>query len=87
VPANAVISPAIQVTVTDASGCPVAKDRVKITIVGPAGATLSGTTKAALIDGVATFSDLQVDQPGQGYALQATSGSLSVTSRPFAVGP
>ena len=85
VQANVAISPAIQVTVTDASGNPVAGGQVKIELVGAPGATLSGTTKAKLVNGVATFSDLQIDQQGQGYTLQATSGPLSVASRAFSV--
>ena len=85
VQANVAISPAIQVTVSDASGTPVAGGQVKIELVGAPGATLSGTTKAKLVNGVATFSDLQIDQRGQGYTLQATSGPLSVASRAFAV--
>lgn len=87
VKANAVISPAIQVTVTDASWSRVPGGVVRVTIgTSPvAGATLSGTTEAKLVDGVATFSDLRIDQPGRGYTLEATAGPASGTTREFAV--
>jgi hypothetical protein len=87
VAAGEAISPAVQVTVTDDSGAAVAGGEVKIAL-GPttgAAATLSGTVKAKLVRGVATFSDLQVDQPGRGYTLVATAGPASGTSSAFAV--
>src|SRR5437588_5350314 len=85
--ANAAISPAIQVTVTDASWGAVSGGVVQIAIgTSPApGATLSGTTKAKLVDGVATFNDLRIDQPGRGYTLVARAGPASGTSSGFAV--
>jgi len=87
VKANEVISPAIQVTVTDASWHPVAGGVVRIELgTSPTpGATLSGTTEAKLVDGVAIFSDLHIDQPGRGYTLVATAGPGSGTSGAFAV--
>src|SRR5438067_1928905 len=74
--ANAVISPAIQITVTDASWSRVPGGVVRLEIgTSPAsGATLSGTTQAKLVDGVATFNDLRIDQPGRGYTLVAPAG-------------
>src|SRR5438477_4458038 len=85
--ANAVISPAIQITVTDASWSRVPGGVVRLEIgTSPAsGATLSGTTQAKLVDGVATFNDLRIDQPGRGYTLVATAGPASGTSGAFAV--
>jgi len=87
VPANAVVSPAIQVRVTDDAGNAVPGGQVKISL-GPSagqGATLSGTTKGKIIDGVATFSDLRIDQPGRGYTFEATAGPASGASSEFAV--
>src|SRR5205807_3328337 len=85
--ANTVISPALQVTVTDASWSRVPGGVVRLEIgTSPAsGATLSGTTQAKLVDGVATFNDLRIDQPGRGYTLVATAGPASGTSGAFAV--
>ncbi|PYP52557.1 MAG: hypothetical protein DMD45_04205 [Gemmatimonadetes bacterium] len=85
--ANAVISPAIQVTVTDASWSRIPGGVVRLEIgTSPApGATLSGTTQAKLVDGVATFADLRIDQPGRGYTLVATAGPASGASGAFAV--
>src|SRR5438270_135342 len=85
--ANAAISPAIQVTVTDASWGAVSGGVVQIAIgTSPApGATLSGTTKAKLVDGVATFNDLRIDQLGRGYTLVARAGPASGTSSGVAV--
>jgi alpha-tubulin suppressor-like RCC1 family protein len=88
--ANAIISPAIQVTVKDVSGDIVAGGAVTIALGSSASpsATLSGTLVARLLNGVATFGDLHLDQPGRGYTLVAKAGSASGTSRAFAiVGP
>ena len=49
------------------------------------GATLSGTTTVTAVNGVATFSDLSVNQPGT-YTLQAqTIGLPTATSNQFTV--
>ena len=42
----------------------------------PGNATLSGTTTKPAIGGVATFDDLSLDKPAQGYALGASSPGL-----------
>src|SRR5437763_13752811 len=56
--------------------------------MGWRGGRLSGTTTAAAVAGVATFSTLSVDKSGTGYTLSATAGSLSgTTSAAFAVTP
>src|SRR5207237_856802 len=67
--ANDVLSPGIQVSVTDASWHAVRGGVVRLEIGTSAapGATLSGTTEATLVGGVATFADLRIDQPGGGY--------------------
>jgi len=88
--ANAVISPAIQVTVKDAAGNAVHGGSVTITLGdGPTlGAILSGTLEQNIVDGVARFADLRLDRPGRDYTLQATAGPAQESSRPFAiVGP
>jgi Tol biopolymer transport system component len=87
VKANDVMSPAIQVTVTDASWHPVPGGVVHIEIGTSAtpGATLSGTTEAKLVDGVATFADLRIDQAGRGYTLRAVTGAASGSSGTFTV--
>jgi alpha-tubulin suppressor-like RCC1 family protein len=88
VAANAAISPALQVTVTDASGDVVSGSGYLQIEIGasPSGdATLSGTTRVKVVDGVATFTDLRIDQPGRGYTLRVRRGAASSESNPFAV--
>jgi len=55
-------------------------------LLGPA--RLSGTTNdVSLVNGVATFADLSIDQPGIGYTLVARNARpWSVESAPFNVG-
>ncbi len=54
----------------------------------PSGGALSGTTTAAEVNGVATFSDLSIDQVGVGYTLVATAAGLTnVVSQPFNITP
>ncbi len=43
----------------------------------PVGGTLGGTVTATAVDGVATFSDLTINDPGNGYTLLATSTGLT----------
>ena len=85
--ANAVMSPAVQVTVTDASGAPVRGGAARLAIgTSPSpGATLSGTKVARIVDGVATFADLGIDQVGRGYTLVAAAGRVSEASEAFAI--
>ena len=72
---------------TDASGDPVPGGAVRLAIgTRPsADATLSGTTVARIVNGVATFTDVRIDQVGQGYRLLAEAGPASATSVAFAV--
>lgn len=49
----------------------------------PGGGTLSVPPSVPTSAGVATFSDLSIDQPGDGYTLVASAGTLSATSDPF----
>ena len=49
--------------------------------------TLSGTKTVNIVNGVATFSDLSIDQPGNGYTLVATVPNVvTVESAPFNIG-
>ncbi|HEX8212012.1 MAG TPA: invasin domain 3-containing protein [Longimicrobium sp.] len=86
--AGAAITPAVQVTVTDASGNLVTgyADSVTVAIgTNPSSGTLSGTKRVVAVNGVATFSDLSIDKSGTGYTLGASSGSLTGTSAAFNV--
>ena len=70
---------AIEVAVVDSEGDTVTTSSASITVAlgsSPAGATLSGTTMVAAVDGVATFDDLEIDLPQHGYTLVATSDDL-----------
>ncbi|HLY20772.1 MAG TPA: kelch repeat-containing protein, partial [Bryobacteraceae bacterium] len=52
----------------------------------PAGGTLSGVTTVNAVNGVATFSGLTIDQPGNGYTLVASSTGLTpATSASFGI--
>jgi len=53
---------------------------------GTAGATLSGATTVAAVDGVAIFSTLSVDRVGNGYTLAAAAAGLTgATSTAFEI--
>ena len=81
------ITPAVKVSVQDASGSPVTSSTAPITIAignNPSGAALGGTTTQNAASGEATFSDLTLDQSGAGYTLSASSSGLtSATSSAF----
>ena len=79
--AGAAITPAVQVTVQDAQGNTVTTATTSITLAiaaNPASGTLSGTTTVAAVNGIATFANVSIDNPGIGYALTvpATIGEL-----------
>ena len=78
---------------TDASGNAVMSFTGTVTIaIGHNGGTLtagtlSGTLTVAAVNGVATFSDLSIDQLGNGYTLVVTAGGVSgAESAPFNIG-
>jgi len=49
--------------------------------------TLSGTKTVTVVNGVATFSDLSIDQAGNAYTLVATvAGATNAESAPFNIG-
>ena len=79
--------PAVTVAAQDLFGnlYPSFTGSVTVTLgANPGGATLSGTTTATAVAGVATFSGLSLDKSGTGYTLVAsTSGLTSATSAGF----
>ncbi|HEY2377357.1 MAG TPA: post-COAP-1 domain-containing protein [Gemmatimonadaceae bacterium] len=87
--AGRAISPAVQVTARDASGNVASSYSGTITIAlgaNPGGGTLSGTTTASVVNGVATFSSLTLTKVGSGYTLTAAASGLSgATSASFSV--
>ncbi len=72
----------VQVTVTDALGNAVPSYTGTVTIaIGHNGGTLvpgalSGTKTVTVVNGVATFADLSIDQLGNGYTLTVTAGGV-----------
>jgi hypothetical protein len=79
----------VKVEVLDALGQLVTSSKAAITMAitstaNPGGGTLSGTKTVSAAGGVASFSDLSINQPGIGYRLTATSrGMFPVTSGHF----
>ena len=76
---NTGINPPVAVVVRDSLGnhAVSATDSVFIALGNnPSGATLSGTTRVAAVDGIATFENLAVSGSGTGYTLIATAGAL-----------
>jgi hypothetical protein len=85
--------PAIRVTVTNALGSADSSFIGSVTIaIGHNGGTLmpgtlSGTKTVAVVNGVATFGDLSIDQLGNGYTLVVTAnGTTGTESAPFDIG-
>jgi hypothetical protein len=84
-PAGAVITPPVQVTARDAFGNTATQFTGNITLAIPAnanpgGGTLSGTKIMAAVAGLATFSDLSINNAGNGYRLRATSSGLTAVN-------
>ena len=81
------IAPAVEVTARDAFGntTPAFTGSVTIAIgTNPSAGVLAGTLSHNAVAGVATFNDLQIDQPGIGYTLTAAaSGLTGATSAAF----
>jgi hypothetical protein len=86
--AGATLSPAFAFQVEDVYGNVVKTDASTVTLAiasGPAGSTLTGTSTAKAVNGVATFPGLSLKTAGT-YTLRATDGSLaSVTSATLTV--
>jgi subtilisin-like proprotein convertase family protein len=81
----------VKVQLQDATGNNIVDNGVPITLAlapNPAGGTLTGTLTVNTVNGVATFSDLSIDQFDDAYQLVATSGVLiSATSGAFEIAP
>jgi hypothetical protein len=87
------MQPGVQVAVVDALGNRVTSYNGPVTVaIGHNGGslmpgTLSGTKTVNAVNGVATFSDLSIDQPGNGYTLLATVPNMFTgESAPFNIG-
>jgi hypothetical protein len=79
-PAGQMISPAVTVAVVDQFGnVETSDDSDAVTLAignNPNGGTLSGTLTVTVSGGIATFSDLSIDQIGDGYTLLAAADGL-----------
>jgi hypothetical protein len=86
---GAPITPAVEVEIEDTLGNLVttASNSVTMSIgANPSNGILAGTLTQNAANGIATFSDLTINQPGSGYTLVAGSGALvGATSGPFTV--
>ena len=89
--AGAVMAPAIQVAARDinhnvSTGF---TGNVVMTLENAPGASLSGPTTVAAVNGVATFNNLFITKAGSGYVLRATTSapSLTQTSSSFTIAP
>ena len=74
------IFPWVTLEILDAAGnlIPTATNPVTLSIQdNPGGGVLSGTVTRSAENGVATFSDLSIDKPGNGYTLKAESGWMT----------
>ncbi len=76
------ITPAVKVSVEDVNGHVVTTDHSTITLslaTGPTGDKLTGTLQIPVVNGVATFTDLDVSKLGD-FTLAASDGSLTATT-------
>jgi hypothetical protein len=87
------IQPSVQVAIVDALGNRVTSFNGQVTIaIGHNGGTvlpgtLSGTKTVNVVNGIATFADLSIDQPGNGYTLVVSIPSVfTAESAPFNIG-
>ena len=88
--ANAPITPAVVVEIRDQHGNRVNSSGDVTMAIGanPASGTLSGTITQAAVGGVATFSNLAINNTGTDYTLVAgSSGVPNVTSSAFTITP
>ncbi len=81
----------VKVEVLNASGQLVKNSKAAVTVAitptaNPGSGTLSGTTTVNASEGVASFSNLSINQPGFGYTLTATSPGMNpATSADFTI--
>ncbi|HEX7937764.1 MAG TPA: hypothetical protein VF483_02160, partial [Gemmatimonadaceae bacterium] len=74
------VAPTVRVQVQDAGGNKVATATDSVTLAigtNPGAGTLSGTVKTAAVAGVATFSNLSINNAGSGYTLTAAAPTLT----------
>jgi len=81
------LTPAVTVLIEDSSGNTVTGSTAAVTIglnTNPGASTLSGTQTKNAVAGVATFSDLKLNNVGAGYKLSASAAGLTgAVSNPF----
>src|SRR2546430_2744300 len=81
----------VQVSVVDSVGHPVADvdtTTVFVTLgTNPGGARLQGDTSTHPVNGVATFTNLSLDNAGNGYTLEARAAGLTQPSASFNIMP
>src|SRR2546425_23071 len=86
--AGVAISPPVTVAIQDASGKTMTNATERVTVALGSGGTLSGTTAVNTVNGVATFSDLSIQEARTEYTLTTSSGTLTgATSASFAIAP
>src|SRR2546427_6587562 len=86
--AGVAISPPVTVAIQDASGKTMTNATERVTVALGSGGTLSGTTAVNAVNGVATFSDLSIQEARTEYTLTTSSGTLTgATSASFAIAP
>src|SRR5256884_35454 len=77
----------VRVSVVDSAGHPVAGvDTTTVFVTlgsNPGSATLQGDTSTHPVNGVATFTNLSLDNAGKGYTLEARAGGLTQPSDSF----
>ena len=83
------LSPPVRVVVQDANGNTVTSSAAPVTIAlgnNPSSGRLGGTLTVNAVNGIASFGNLVVDRPGNGYTLVASSSGIAgTTSAPFNV--
>jgi hypothetical protein len=89
VAAGSSITPAVQVSIQDLQGNLVTSATNQVTVAilnNPSSGTLGGTLAVNAVNGVASFSNLTINNMGNGYTLNATaSGLTSAVSNSFNV--
>jgi len=74
------ITPSVTVLVKDNVGVTVTDATNAVTLAigtNPGGSTLAGTLTVSAVNGVATFPDLALNQPGNGYTVTAAATGLT----------
>ena len=87
--AGQLITPPVQVSVTNAAGHPFTSSTAPVTLsLTSSGTTLNGQTTQVATNGVAVFSDLSITKAASIYFLRATGSNIrETTSTAFAVLP